>query len=1068
MVERGTHIKATMTPELWQRLKPLYEAALEMPALERAGFVEEVCGSDVQLKKELENLLKAADDDRSYMDPPLFRLKDLVHMDGDVLSEGQILLGRFQIVRHLGSGGMGEVYEARDRELQMGRVALKVIRRSIAQNPVMLSRFKEEAILARKVSGPNVCRIHEFYVTESRSGADCDAFLTMEYLDGRTLSELIDATGPLPIREASEIALQLCEALRAIHEAGVIHRDLKPRNVMLVPGVSGEKVVVMDFGLAHAVISDSETNETRHTQPGVVMGTPEYMAPEQFEGQEASPATDIYALGLVLYELVTGKRLFAASTPFAAAVRRGRRPELPSSVRHEIPSVWDDVIAKCLEYEPGSRFQSAREVIDELHRHRFVIWRFRNGQRISFTRGVMVASVLTIVLIMAVAARFLIKEALSYHLRPEVKEWYDKGSNDLREGTYFKATKALAMAVQLDQRYPLTHARLAEAWTELDFTGEADREMLHATSPDPEITLSSEETRYVNAIRNTLIHDYSAAAQNYEAILKDLPEGQKPEGMVDLGRAYEKAGRTKEALEKYEAAAKRKPNNPAPFVHIGILKSRLRDLTGAEAAFAEAEKLYKASSNDEGIAEVDYQRGYAANDRTAYAPARENLNKSLAIANEIGSMQLRVRTLSQLASVEYYSGHNDQAIAYANQVIQLAKDNGLEYWIADGWMRLGNAYMFKGEFKDAESAIQQALNLARQNQHPRIEANANFTMANIRDQQSKPDEAISYAELALKYFRDYGFLMPAAKASVVIMRAEEKKGDLTGAREAANALLQLARKGDSDLYAMYAEEELGNLSFASQEYPSALGHFERALQASQSIPGAIPYMTLHCADILWRLGRYAEAERMLDSISPEAQRGTVIASGMERARAQLKLSQLQNKEALAIAQKALHNYSDLPYDKVADFEEVIALAEVRLNRALQASQDADQLIALGHKEADDGVVASGELAAAQALMALRRSGIDMAEAANTHFAATDEKESKWLSLFYAAQAARAAGNTDISSKDARKSIDILKELEQHWGSPAFHQYATRPDNQFVIHELSVLNEQKGESHHVKP
>jgi serine/threonine protein kinase/Flp pilus assembly protein TadD len=1057
-----------MTPELWQRLKPLYEAALEMPALERTRFVEGVCGSDVQLKKELENLLRAAADDGSYMNPPLFRLKDLVHMDSDVLSEGQVLLGRFQIVRHLGSGGMGEVYEARDRELQMGRVALKVIRRSIAQNPVMLSRFKEEAILARKVSGPNVCRIHEFYVADSHSGVNCNAFLTMEYLDGRTLSELIDTTGPLPIRKALEIALQLCEALRAIHEAGVIHRDLKPRNIMLVPSMGGEKVVVMDFGLAHAVVSDSGTNETRRTQPGVVMGTPEYMAPEQFEGQEASPATDIYALGLVLYELVTGKRLFAASTPFAVAVRRGRRPELPSAVRREIPSVWDDVVAKCLEYEPGSRFQSAREVIDEFHRHRFVIWRFRNGQRISLTRGVLVASVLAIALIVTLTARIFFKDALSYHLRPEVKEWYDKGSNDLREGTYFKATKALAMAVQLDQKYPLTHARLAEAWTELDFTGEAEREMLHATSPQPEITFSSEESRYVNAIRNTLIHDYSAAAQNYEAILKDLPDAQKPEGMVDLGRAYEKAGRTKEALEKYEVAAKRRPNNPAPFVHIGILKSRLRDLTGAEVAFAEAEKLYKASSNDEGIAEVEYQRGYAANDRTDFDHARENLNKSLAIANEIGSMQLRVRSLAQLTSVDYLSGYTDRAVVDANQVIQLAKDNGLEYWIADGWMRLGNAYMFKGELKDAESAIQQSLNLAHQNQHPRIEANANLTMANIRDQQGKPDETISYAELALKYFRDYGFLMPAAKVSATIMRAEEKKGDIAHAREAANALLQLARKGDSDLYAMYAEEELGNLSFNSQDYPAALIHFEGAFRASQSIPGAIPYMSLHCADILWRLGRYAEAEHILDAISPEAQKSTLIALGVARIQAQMKLSRLQNKEALAIAKEAIRRFPEMSYGQVADFEEVIALAQVRLNRADEAAQDAEKLMALGRTEADQGVVASGELAEAQALVALHRSGIAMAEAASAHFAVTDEKESKWLSLFYAAQAARAAGNADMSAKDARKSIDILKELEQDWGSPAFHQYATRPDNQLVIHELSVLNERKEESHHAKP
>ena len=1056
-----------MTPELWQRLKPLYEAALEMPMQERARFIEEASGGDARVKAELESLLKMADDESS-LDHPIFKLSDLFARDHKVFAEGQVLLDRFQIVRHLGSGGMGEVYEARDLELQMTRVALKVIRPSIADNPNALSRFKKEALLARTVSGRYVCRIHEFFVAPIGNNADCNAFLTMEYLEGTTLSERIEATGALPIPQAMEIAMQLCAALQSIHEAGVIHRDLKPRNIMLVPSMGTEKAVVMDFGLAHAALSPSETDETGNTEPGLIMGTPEYMAPEQFEGHEASPATDIYALGLVLYELVTGKQMFGGSSPVAAAVHRGRRPEPLSSMRQGIPPVWDDIIAKCVEFDARSRYQSAGEVIRALQQHRYVIWRFPNGRRISIARSGLAAMVLAVVVVVAIAAGFLLNYLFSYHLRPDVKEWYDQGANALREGTYFKATKAFAMAIQLDHKYPLTHARLAEAWTELDFTRDAEQEMLQATVVEPQVTLSKLDRRYVDAIRTTLIHDYSAAAQDYEAILEVLPDGQKPEGMVDLGRAYEKAGRTKEALAKYEDAAKKKPNNPAPFVHIGILKSRLRDLAGAEIAFTEAEKLYKAGSNEEGIAEVDYQRGYAANERTAFAIARENLNKSLTIADEIGSMQLRVRTLSQLASVEYYSGHNDQAIAYAKQVIQLARDNGLEYWIADGWMRLGNAHMFNGHLSDAESCIQEAVQLARRNQHPRIEADSNATLANIRDQQGKPDDTITYAKLALNYYVDYGFLMPAAKASVTIMRAQEKKGDSVRAREAAETLLRLARKGDSDLYAMWAEEELGNLLLDSQNYPGALTHFDSSFKAGQSIPGAIPYMSLHCADVLWRLGRYAEAEQMLNHISPEAQQSTLLASGVARTRAQLKLSQLLNKEALTIAQDALERFPEMSYAKIADLEEVIALAEVRLNRTAQAKRDADKLIALGHKESDDDVVAAGQLAEAQALTALDGSGLAMAEAANAHFAVGDERESKWLGFFYSAKAAGAAGNKDLSSNYAQKSIDILKELEQDWGSPAFHQYSTRPDNQWAIGQLSALDQQKGEIHHAKP
>ena len=187
-----------------------------------------------------------------------------------------------------------------------------------------------------------------------------------------------------------KIATQLCGALQTIHDAGVVHRDLKPNNVMLVPRNGLEQVVVMDFGLARALSTQPPTAETGLTVPGTIMGAPAYMAPEQFEGREVTPATDIYALGIVLYESITGRQPFAAPTPFGAAIRRGRQPDPASSLRKGVPPVWDDVIARCLEYEPVRRYQSAGEVIEALHQHNLVIWRFSQGQRIALTPRVAV------------------------------------------------------------------------------------------------------------------------------------------------------------------------------------------------------------------------------------------------------------------------------------------------------------------------------------------------------------------------------------------------------------------------------------------------------------------------------------------------------------------------------------------------------------------------------------------------------------------------------------------------------------------------------------------------------
>jgi serine/threonine protein kinase len=195
----------------------------------------------------------------------------------------------------------------------------------------------------------------------------------MEYLDGITLYEKIQREGPLQWKEALNITLEICEGLQLIHEKGIIHRDLKTGNIMLCKQGSTTRVVLLDFGLARdfgfdAFKGDNSSPAVRPgmTLPQMIMGTPEYMAPEQFEAKPVSPATDIYALGIILYELVTGLHPFAADTPVAAAIRRAKHPVPPSSLRPRIPGQCDRIIDRCLEYDPEKRFQTAKDVAKAL------------------------------------------------------------------------------------------------------------------------------------------------------------------------------------------------------------------------------------------------------------------------------------------------------------------------------------------------------------------------------------------------------------------------------------------------------------------------------------------------------------------------------------------------------------------------------------------------------------------------------------------------------------------------------------------------------------------------------
>jgi cation diffusion facilitator CzcD-associated flavoprotein CzcO len=272
------------------------------------------------------------------------------------------------------------------------------------------------------------------------------------------------------------------------------------------------------------------------------------------------------------------------------------------------------------------------------------------------------------------------------------------------------------------------------------------------------------------------------------------------------------------------------------------------------------------------------------------------------------------------------------------------------------------------------------------------------------------------------------------------------------------------------LFVVHAEEAIGLLSQDVEDYPSALTHFENAFRTSHDVPFGESYMALHCATVLWRLGRDAEAEQKLAAISAEARKTNVINYNIESARARIQLSELQNRAALSTAQGALLNFPDLPSDELAGFEEVIAEAEARMGLTGPAQREADKLMALARKEADEDAIAAAELVGAEVSLAFRRSqkAGELANAANTYFASKRRKESEWLSLFYIAQAAKASGDADSSSAEAQKAIDILNELAKNWGPPTFQQYASRPDRQLAIRDLSAMCDRKGNSHHAKP
>jgi eukaryotic-like serine/threonine-protein kinase len=275
------------------------------------------------------------------------------------LERGSLFGGRYEILGSLGRGGMGAVYRARDKQLDE-TVALKVLRADVLQDdPTLLDRFKQEIKLARKITHRNVLRTHDFGESEGVP------YISMEYLEGVTLKDLVTGKGALPPGVGLRVAKQMCQGLEAAHQQGVVHRDIKPQNMLIIPE-SGE-LKIMDFGIARVSEVKGGVAAAGLTTTGTVMGTPDYMPPEQAQGRPADFRSDIYSLGVVLFEIFTGALPFDGQTVMSVVVKHIQQPPpRPRKVNPRLAPELEPIILRCLEKDPARRYQRVSELLKEL------------------------------------------------------------------------------------------------------------------------------------------------------------------------------------------------------------------------------------------------------------------------------------------------------------------------------------------------------------------------------------------------------------------------------------------------------------------------------------------------------------------------------------------------------------------------------------------------------------------------------------------------------------------------------------------------------------------------------
>lgn len=911
---------------------------------------------------------------------------------------------------------MGVVYLATDLELQR-RVAVK-----FAAEDGGDGRLAEEARAASRLDHPNIARIHELDRTpEGRP------FFVMEYVPGRNLAVLLREGLPGAERTL-EILRAVCAALVHAHAQGVVHRDIKPGNIQ----INGDgQVKVLDFGLAGRVRTEQQEASgatltfTGEVTGAEISGTPGYMSPEQAAGLDTDHRSDLFSLGCVLYECLTGRRPFPA--PQVAeyfAQLHGQQPEPPSKVSAAVPMLLDRVTMRLLAKNRDERFQSAREVLEALDGNTVTLPVQRAGKARWHKDWRWVAAACFVVVAAVLGWLWSMR---TYVPKPQALVWYRQGLQAVRDGTYLKASRALAEAVRVDPEFTLARAHLAETWVEMDYGDRAREEMLRVRRGGGR--LSKADRLHVEAIEYLVTGDLKETIARYEEMAGEAEGSGRAAVYLDLARAYERSGQPKKARESAQKAVEADGQSAAAHLRLGLLLRRAREYARATEELAAAGRLYSASSNLEGATEVKYALGMLAIDREQPEEAKKLLEEALESARVTGSTQQQVSILLQQATLATQSGALDEVHRLATQAVELARAEGVETLAARALITLGGA-LFLREPAEAERYYTAALRTAERNRALLTTARAQLALGSLYSSTGQPEQAVAVLRPAAEFFGKGGYPADALRAGILLGRTQRDAGDYDGAERVFRALVGSGSKEELALVRDALGQVLmcrGRLRGAEQEF----GEAERLYGEARSATGEA-YVRLSRAGALWQLGESGAAAEMLKLVEAVAAR-----SGNEDLSRLAALERAGMAVSLGRSGEALRLVGSLKEPQA-----VRDRVQVRVRAAAAMG-------AAGVKRCREAL---GEMGGVKVHTVRTWSYLECAQAAKAAGAKQEARE-------WGAEAQRLAargGQMEMewrawaamgSDEEAARGLGVLK---REWAEADFKRYMTRPDVRALI------------------
>ena len=728
----------------WRRVRAIFDEAAETESSHRSALVTERCGSDDALRTEVEELLHLRKAPALALDLPLgasAEQQNRAAAAGQAAVEGQpaaprhpngtVIADRYRITGFLARGGMGEVYEAFD-QAERRTVALKFVRHLAANQGQLDARFLREVRMARKVEHPNVCRIFDL---AEHDGERC---CTMELLRGETLAAKLACDGKLSPEQALPIALQLCDGLAAAHQAGVLHRDLKPGNVFLVEG----RAVIIDFGLAAASTRDLEVSDL--TASGAVIGTLAYMAPEQLEEGGGGASADLYSLGVILYEMLTGEKPHDAKSPFRLAAQKARESHrTPSGAGIPgMPALWREVIGRSLKARPEERYPSAEAMKQALVRGRPSA-RFVLTQRRVLIPTVAVATGLFATLAWQWAQ-------MDHRAPPAAALLYEQASAAMTTAAPARALKLLDQAIVLDPQFVSALSLLAVAHAETDQIDRAKDTLLAAiAAKDRRWRLGHGEKLGLDAASAAIQRDFARAAARY-ADLAQVPD-QRQFALLSQASMLDQAGKRDDAIRTLElaiAAAPEASSSPAARVRLANLLCRKRAYPQAAAHFAKAEAAYRKNRNEEGLCDLLTARAMSrTQDRAA---DRADLEQAIALTEKTGNRYQNFAARLRMVTVAERDHDYQRAIRVAGEVAADAQREGMLGMAARATAELGYAYVYLRKSEQAEPILRESVALAERSKSYGLLASNRLKWGELLGNLGRIEESLTVLEPAIQ------------------------------------------------------------------------------------------------------------------------------------------------------------------------------------------------------------------------------------------------------------------------------------------------------------------------------